>query len=391
MNGLLALTVIFFIYAIGDIIASKTKAIISMIFFASVVFLIGFWVGIPKTIFTDSTLIAFSSVTIGMFLVNIGSTIKIKDFISQWKTCVIALASTLAIAIGVYFIGQLLIDRYYALVGAPIFSGGMVAYLIMSEAAIKVNMPELAAFGTLILVAHGFIGFPIASLLCKSESKNLLKKLKSGELTYTKESEKTEESKSKFKIIPSLPDKYNSDNVIIFKVAFISLLANYTATLLQGKLNVLIICLLFGLIFKEIGFLEEDPLHKSNGFSFVIAGALVNVFAGLANTTPALVLSMIKPLLIVSIIGVCMCALISILIGKIFKESWQMSFAIGITALFGFPGTLIIPTEAAAAVASNDEEKAYLEKNLVPRLIISGMISVSIVSGLVAGIMINWI
>lgn len=391
MNGLLALTIVFLVYAVGDMVATKTKAILSMMFFASVAFIAMFWLGMPATLFNDSTLVAFSSVTISMFLVNLGSTIKIKDFIAQWKTCVIALCSTLSIALGVYFIGKLLIDRYYALVGAPVFSGGMVAYLIMNGVGEKVGMAELSAFGALILVIHGFIGFPIASILCKSEAKNLLKRYKSGEKLSNQNEQAKEESKSKFKIIPSLPKEYNSPNVIIFKVALVALLANYASTLLQNKINVLIIAMVFGLIAREIGFIEEDPLHKANAFTFVIGAALVNVFGGLANTTPALVLSMLKPLLIVSVIGVSMCALVSIIVGKIFKESWQMSFAIGISALFGFPGTLIIPTEACAAASSNDEEKVYLEKNLVPRMVIAGMVSVSIVSGVVAGVMVNWI
>ena len=54
MNGLIALTVIMVVYAVGDMIGTKTKAIISMLFVASVVFAVAFWLGLPKTIFTDS-------------------------------------------------------------------------------------------------------------------------------------------------------------------------------------------------------------------------------------------------------------------------------------------------------------------------------------------------
>ena len=43
MNGLVALTIIMVVYAAGDMVATKTKAIISMLFVASVVFAIGFW------------------------------------------------------------------------------------------------------------------------------------------------------------------------------------------------------------------------------------------------------------------------------------------------------------------------------------------------------------
>ena len=75
MNGLYALTIILLIYAIGDLVATKTKAIISMLFVAAVIFAVCFWNGLPSTLFEDSTLVAFSSVTIGMMLVHMGTTI----------------------------------------------------------------------------------------------------------------------------------------------------------------------------------------------------------------------------------------------------------------------------------------------------------------------------
>ena len=52
---------------------------------------------------------------------------------------------------------------------------------------------------------------------------------------------------------------------------------------------------------------------------------------------------MIKPLLIAVVIGLVSCTAVAILVGRIFKQSWYMSFALGVTALFGFPGTLIAP------------------------------------------------
>ena len=133
MTPLFALTIIFVVYALGDIIATKTHAIVSMLLVVSVVFAIGFWNNwIPETIFTDSNLKAFGDVTVGLLLVHMGTTIKIRDFIEQYKTAVIVLCSTLAICMGVYFIGQYFIDREMALVGAPIVGGAIVAFMIMS-------------------------------------------------------------------------------------------------------------------------------------------------------------------------------------------------------------------------------------------------------------------
>ena len=72
MNAILAAAVIFAVFAIGDMISAKTKAIVSMLLVASVVFLAGFWTGIfPTTMFADSTLLSMAGLLVTMLLVHL--------------------------------------------------------------------------------------------------------------------------------------------------------------------------------------------------------------------------------------------------------------------------------------------------------------------------------
>mgnify|MGYP001244545125 CR=1 FL=1 len=389
MNGLYALTIVMLVYALGDVVATKTKAIISMLFVASIVFALAFWNGLPATIFTDSALQGFASVTVGLLLVHMGTTISIKDLIKEWKTVIIVLCSTIAICLGVYFIGGLVIDRLYALIGAPILGGGVVAFLVMSD-ALKSSGTNIVVFGSLVLVLQGVFGFPIASILCRKEAGRLRGQIIDGTLTLSKPVE-DKESRPKWRIIPPIPDDYNGPDLRIARLAVVACLAQYLSGLSGGKVNMLIICLLLGVALREIGFLDEGELTKANGFTFVIGAVLVNVFANLANTTPALLLSMIGPLLVVVVVGLACCAVVSILVGRVFKQSWYMSVALGVTALFGFPGTFIVPNEVSKSVGQNEEEKQIIMQNLMPRMIIAGMVSVSIVSVVFAGIMSAWV
>lgn len=390
MNGLYALAIIMVVYAVGDIIATKTKAIISMLFVASVAFAILFWSGLPGTIFADSQLQTFASVTVGLLLVHMGTTIKLKELISNWKTVIIVLCSTVAICMGVYFIGSLVMDRYMALIGAPILGGGVVAFLVMSDSIAKAAGENAVLFGSLVLIIQGVVGFPIASILCRKEANRLKEQYSAGTLTLNKVLE-DKEHKPAWKIFPEMPKDYNGPNFIIAKLALVAALASWLSGLTDGKVNMLVICLILGVIAREIGFLDEGSLTKANGFTFVIGAVLTNVFASLANTTPAILVSMVKPLLIVVVIGLACCAIVSILIGKIFKQSWYMSFALGVTALFGFPGTFIVPNEVAKAVGETDEEREVILQNIMPKMIIGGMVSVSIVSVIFAGLMVAWV
>ena len=391
MNGLYALTIILVVYAIGDFIATKSKAIISMLFVASILFAIGFWNGLPATIFQDSTLQLFAGVTVGLMLVHMGTTIKLKELIAEWKTVVLVLCSTIGICLGVYFIGQLFINRFEALIAAPIVGGGVVAFLVMSDALQKAGA-NIVLFGSMVLILQGVIGFPIASILCKKEALRLRGMIRNGQLTAgAAEGTDEENKKSKLKFIPDVPEKYRGANFMLAKLAIVACLAQYLSNLTGGKVNMLVICLVLGVFFHEFGFLEEGAMEKANGFTFVIGAVLTNVFANLANTTPGQLVSMIKPMIIIFVIGLASCALISIVIGKIFGESWYMSFALGVTTLFGFPGTYIVPSEVAKAVGETEEEQHIILQHIMPRMLIAGMVSVSIVSVLFAGVMVNWI
>ena len=168
MTAIISAAVIFVVFAVGDMISAKTKAIVSMLLVASVVFLAGFWAGIfPTTMFADSTLLSMAGLLVTMLLVHLGTTIKLRDFGAQWRTVIISAVACIAISAAVFFIGQLIIERGFALVGAPILSGGVVATLTMQDMAQKANLPELAVFATLVMCAQGFVGYPVASLCLK--------------------------------------------------------------------------------------------------------------------------------------------------------------------------------------------------------------------------------
>ena len=167
MLPILATFVILLVFGIGDMVATKTKAIVSMLFLSSVIFLIGFWTEIlPNTMFDDSTLLLVSGVLVSMLLVHMGTTIKLRDFADQWKTVLIAGIACIAISLGIYFIGGLLVaDKNYVVVGAPILSGGVVATLTMQTAVSEMGLPvELGVFAALVMVVQGFVGYPVCSL-----------------------------------------------------------------------------------------------------------------------------------------------------------------------------------------------------------------------------------
>ena len=392
MNATLAAAIIFVVFAVGDMISAKTKAIVSMLLVASVVFLLGFWAGIfPTTMFADSTLLSMAGLLVTLLLVHLGTTIKLRDFGAQWRTVLIAAVACIAISVAVFFIGQLIIDRGFALVGAPILSGGVVATLQMQSMAQDAGREELAVFATLVMCAQGFVGYPVASLCLKSEAKRIKAKLNSGELSASDlEASKAAEGSHK-KLIPPLPAALNTPNAILAKVVLVALLSVTVSGLFHDAVNKLVWCLIFGVLCKEIGFLDENALGKANATGIVMPIITLSIFTNLASATPQMVGSMIVPLLVVIVIGSIAFSVVSILVGKIFGYSWQMSMAIGSSCLFGFPGTVIISNEVSESTGTTAEEKVFINEQIMPKMLVAGMVTVSITSVLVAGVMCKWL
>ena len=390
MNAILAAAVIFVVFAVRDMVSAKTKAIVSMLLVASVVFLAGFWAGIfPTTMFADSTLLSMAGLLVTMLLVHLGTTIKLRDFGAQWRTVIISALACIAISVAVYFLGQLIIDRTYALVGAPILSGGVVATLQMQEMAQDADLPELAVFATLVMCAQGFVGYPVASLCLKSEAKRLKRSIDAGSVTLTPVS--AAQTSAKKKLIPALPAKYNTPNVVLAKVILVALLSVTVSGLFHDAVNKLVWCLVFGVLLKELGFLDEDALGKANATGIVMPIITLSIFTNLASATPEMVGNMIVPLLVCVVIGTIAFSLVSILVGKLFGYSWQMSMAIGSSCLFGFPGTVIISNEVSESTGTTPEEKAFINAQIMPKMLVAGMVTVSITSVLVAGVMCKWL
>ena len=58
-----------------------TKSIVSMLFVASIVFILAFWNGLPATIFADSQLLGIGALMIGFLITHMGTLLSVDDFV----------------------------------------------------------------------------------------------------------------------------------------------------------------------------------------------------------------------------------------------------------------------------------------------------------------------
>ncbi len=169
------------------------------------------------------------------------------------------------------------------------------------------------------------------------------------------------------------------------------MIGNQLSALTGGRINVFIMYMLLGIVFTEIGFLEKDILKKANSSGIIMFIALMIVFSSLAQATPQMLVSFIKPLLILLAIAVAAVFTTCLLSYRALGFTREMAIALGVCCFFGFPSSYYICQEVSNAVGENEKEKKIILDYILPKMIISGLVTISISSVAVAGFMLNFL
>jgi len=381
--------------AIGDIVSTKTKAFIPSVFVTAVLFLVGFWTFFPKDIVVTAG-IPMGLVLMSMYLllVHMGTMLSLKELAAEWKTVVIALSGIGGMCAVLLTVGVLLVGRDTIIIATPPLTGGIVAALMMNQAAIAKGLTKLAVLAIVMYVMQGFVGYPLTALALKKEGIRLLNIYRNdkeglAKLNSQQVSNGKSEEKNKLQFIPSLDKKYQTTFLLLTKTALVAWASIAVAGLMNDIISKYVICLLFGIVAAEIGFLERKPLVKSNSFGYLMLALMAYVFSQLSNATPEMLKGIAGPLFLIIIIGVAGLAVSSMVVGKFLGYSKEMALALSLTALYGFPPNYILTEEAAKSLAETPEENEFLMNQMLPKMLVGGFTTVTIASVIIAGIFIK--
>jgi hypothetical protein len=397
MNPTQALTIMLLVFALGEVVAEKTKAMLSATLVIAFALLMGFWFKLPSgsfffphELFDISTIGPTSGVLIGILITSLGTLMNVEELKRQWKTVLVGAISVVIATGAILVVGPFIFGRNLAFAGAPIFAGANVATLIMLNAVKeKITDPEiiqsLSSFILLVLVFQNFVGIPISSFLLRKEARRFVKDRDSVAL-YLKDETQGQSGGAPIKRrLLQFPDSFNKPIITLAKLAVVTCIAQYLAGLTQGTVHFFVVCLLAGIFFTELGFLEKQALGKSGSGTLIIFATTMVIFANLTQTTPQLLMSLIFPLVACLAIGAIATIVFGAIIGKALGMSPLLAIPIGLTCTFGFPTTLFISQEVAAAIGTTPEEKKAIENYILPKMITGGFVTVTIASVLIAG------
>jgi len=381
MNPVIAFTVIMAIWTVSEFLSAKSKGLVSSLFVASLIFLVGFLTGLfPADLLTSSSLLAFAGVVVGFVIVHLGTVISIDDFIKQWRTVLTGIAAVGGVAAALFGIGSLVKGSDYVIAAIGAVSGGTVSVVIIQEAALAVGLATVAVFPVLIAALQGLVGFPLTSIILRKEALRLRDEYRAGNLAPVLEETKGAETGSR------LPAAFQSTVGTLFVVGVTVIVARYISDLTNGNLNTFVLALIFGVLLRWSRIFKPSVLSGIDAYGLMITAVLILVFGPLATVTIGDLKALALPLAIAFFVGVSGIVAGSVLVGRLFGFSAAMSIGIGLTALYGFPGTLLLSQEAAKAVGENPDEVKAIEAEILPRMVVAGFATVTITSVIVTGI-----
>ncbi|MCA0308888.1 MAG: hypothetical protein LCH87_16275 [Actinobacteria bacterium] len=396
MNAVLAFVVVMLVWTVSDWVAKKTKSLLSSLFVASIIFLIGFMTGVfPEDLLQASSLLGLAGVVVGFIIVHLGTMISLDDFKKQWKTLLIGIATVVGIGVlllaaaAIFGGGPRSVNEYgdlistgrdYAIAGIGALSGGTISVLIVQEAALGVGLTTVAAFPVLIAALQGLFGFPLTSLLLRREASRLKDEFRAGRIEAPVVAEVGAASEG------LLPSFLRTTPGTLFSVGIVVLVSIGINNLTNGALNTFVVALILGIVLRTTGVFKPSVLTGIDSFGLMMLAIMIMVFGPLATLKPADLANLAGPLAIAFVFGLIGIAVFSLVVGKLLGYSIPMSIAIGLTSLYGFPGTMILSQEAAKAAGETPEEVAAIEGEILPKMIVAGFSTVTITSVVVTSI-----
>lgn len=393
MNPVLAFVVIMAVWTVSDFVAKKTQSLLSSLFVASIIFLIGFLTGVfPEDLLTSSSLLALAGVVVGFIIVHLGTLISLDDFKKQWKTFLIGISTVIGIGIALLVAALIFGGRApggyegvasaldFVIAGTGSLSGGTISVLIVQEAALGVGLTSIAIFPVLIAALQGLVGFPLTSIILRKEAQRLKVEYREGRLAPPPAPQEQDAAQSK------LPAPFRTTAGTLFVVGVVVLVSIGINNITDGILNTFVVALILGITLRATGVFKPAVLSGIDSLGLMMIAIMILVFGPLATVKPADVASLAFPLLLAFLFGVAGIALFAGLVGKLLGYSVPISIAIGLTSLYGFPGTMILSQEAAKGAGETPEEVAAIEGDILPKMIVAGFATVTITSVVVTSI-----
>lgn len=395
MSLINSLTILVGIYLLGVLISKWTNGRVGSALATLPIMFILFWTGVLTPADIDaSQLPAVYAILTAVILVNVGTTFDLKMLRKEWRLVILCLGSLLGCGVVVLTVGTLLFGRDLAFTCYPSLAGGMVATMLMQQAALAKGLEDVAAIVLLVLTVQQWFSMPLITNLTRLEAKRLQKSFdpamagKAGVCTA-----KMTAQSQRVKLIDRLPESSNNPYIDFFLLCLFSAIASWisgiTSAPTKGLLGPALVGMIVGVVARAAGVITKDPLSRSKLMPFFMLAMVMSMRKSLATLSVQGLLHSLVPIVGLILLGAVGIIGMSILMGKFVGLSVPMSIVVGIQAYSGYPLNYQMGLETIEAVATSPEEREYLKAEILPKIVIGGVISVSVASVIIGSIFAN--
>ncbi len=380
--------IVLLIFAVGDVVGYLTKGKLSGMMIVMFIVLVCFLTDIlPDDVIDQAGLTNLANLASGMILFNIGTTINIKQMIREWRVVAMAALCMLASCI-MMLLASPIIGFKTVLVGMPVINGAAIATYLMSSAAVQKGLTTAAALCAVIYSVQKFVGAPIASAMGIKYANKLMadfRKDPEGHMAeFRKKQSGVSDPDAKKPFYETHPGLYTA-NVQMAVVAVMAWLGRVIGDL--TPVNYTIWCLLLGSVLSMGGFFPPRPLQRSQSYGLLLVSCFGAIIPALANVSLSDLATMAFQTVVLFAFAVAGIVLISYVlpVWKLVGDK-DLAMGIGVEQFLGFPSNVVICREVAEAVGQTPDEKTYIEDTLSVPYVIGGITVVTILSVVLAGI-----
>jgi len=380
-DPLISITLYIVLYAIGTVIADKTKGLVCEALFLCFVYAIGFATGVIPRDSLVSTGIpgVLGAFGVMMIIANLGTMIELQRFIREWRTVVVCCGGLLVMTVLCGVIGTMVYGKYYAFSAIPPLAGGVVAQQLVSEAASAAGAPEYGAFAALVCSFQTFIGIPLSAYLLRKHCDPIV-----AEHAFQTESKENGKKFPNLRIFKPMPAAWSDGSVMVAKLLLVTLLGSFIAS--KTGVPAAVVILIIGIIFAELGFLERETLTKAGYMNFLFMGLIMLLPLDFSSLTMESLGNMVLPMVFMIVLGAIGLAVGGALTGLLLKEDWKLSASIALSAFLGYPLTESIVRTVVRSFKLPEDEEGKLLGMVLPQMIIAGFTTVTVASVLMAGV-----
>ena len=384
-NPLIATVVIFAFIAFGEWLSIKSRARIPMLLTAMVGFMIVGWIGLlPEDILEKSQFAALGAILIGPAILHMGTMIPFSLLKSQIKAVLISLGGLLVSGILILTLVTLIFDYPTAVAGVGPISGGIIALLVTTEKLTEIGLSSLIVVPALIVAFQGVIGMPLALNFMRRYALKLQKDIDNNKFVPMATDEELNGKSTKEINSNPVKDSMTLKLFFVFVGAAIGIALGEVT-----PIHYSLWCLAIGIVGLKLRLFEPKTLEKSNSFTLTMIGIIFVVMGTMAGVTPQDALSNLPSVVTILVIGTIGLSIGGYLTSRLVKWHPYKGMPVALTALFGFPGDYILCEEVSRSIGRNKQEEKLIFNELLAPMLIGGFTTVTIMSVIIAGVLVQ--